>query len=157
MSREILLLVDALAHEKNVQKEVIFIALELALASASKKRFGDEEADVRVAIDRETGDYESFRRWQVTALGIENVDAQIALVDAANGAHNSHCQLRSPHLHGEHCHRQTFIQRHVFGNIDGEGRVVRHHVLVGDVQLAGVADRYALARRFAGGRNARHR
>ena len=82
MSREILLLVDALAHEKNVQKEVIFTALEFALASASKKRFGDEEADVRVAIDRETGDYESFRRWQVTALGLENVDAQIALVDA---------------------------------------------------------------------------
>jgi N utilization substance protein A len=54
MSREILLLVDALAHEKNVAKEVIFTALELALASASKKRF-TEDADVRVAINRDNG------------------------------------------------------------------------------------------------------
>lgn len=63
MSREILLLVDALAHEKNVGKEVIFTALELALASATKKKHHDD-ADVRVEIDRETGDYKTFRRWQ---------------------------------------------------------------------------------------------
>ncbi len=63
MSREILLLVDALAHEKNVTKEVIFIALELALASATKKKYHDD-IDVRVSIDRETGEYETFRRWQ---------------------------------------------------------------------------------------------
>ena len=63
MSRDILLLVDALAHEKNVDKDVIFTALEFALASATKKRFADD-ADVRVAIDRETGEYESFRRWE---------------------------------------------------------------------------------------------
>jgi transcription termination/antitermination protein NusA len=63
MSREILLLVDALAHEKNVTKEVIFTALELALASATKKKHHDD-ADVRVAIDRETGAYSTFRRWQ---------------------------------------------------------------------------------------------
>lgn len=63
MSREILLLVDALAHEKNVSEEVIFTALELALASATKKRY-EEDADIRVAINRETGDYETFRRWQ---------------------------------------------------------------------------------------------
>ena len=63
MSREILLLVDALAHEKNVSKEVIFTALELALASATKKKHHDD-ADVRVAINRETGEYETFRRWQ---------------------------------------------------------------------------------------------
>ncbi|MCK6406353.1 MAG: transcription termination factor NusA [Rhodocyclaceae bacterium] len=66
MSREILLLVDALAREKNVPKEIVFGALELALASATKKRIHDE-ADVRVAIDRETGDFESFRRWEVVA------------------------------------------------------------------------------------------
>ena len=64
MSREILLLVDALAREKNVSKDIVFGALELALASATKKRIHDE-ADVRVAIDRATGSYESFRRWQV--------------------------------------------------------------------------------------------
>ena len=65
MSREVLLLVDALAREKNVDKEIVFGALESALASATKKRFSDEEADVRVSIDRQTGVYESFRRWQV--------------------------------------------------------------------------------------------
>lgn len=81
MSREVLLLVDALAHEKNVEKEVIFTALELALASASKKRF-QEDADVRVAIDRNTGEYESFRRWQVVADdAIENPAAQIVASD----------------------------------------------------------------------------
>jgi len=64
MSREILLLVDALAREKNVNKDIVFGALELALASATKKRIHDE-ADVRVSIDRESGSYESFRRWQV--------------------------------------------------------------------------------------------
>ena len=64
MSREVLLLVYALAREKNVDKEIVFGALESALASATKKRF-TEEADVRVSIDRTTGEYDSFRRWQV--------------------------------------------------------------------------------------------
>lgn len=64
MSREILLLVDALSREKNVDKEVVFAALESALASATKKRF-ESESDVRVSIDRNTGAYESFRRWEV--------------------------------------------------------------------------------------------
>ncbi len=64
MSREVLLLVDALAREKNVDKEIVFGALESALASATKKRF-TEESDVRVSIDRNTGEYVSFRCWQV--------------------------------------------------------------------------------------------
>lgn len=66
MSREMLLLVDALAREKNVNKDIVFGALELALASATKKRIHDE-AEVRVSIDRVTGNFESFRRWQVVA------------------------------------------------------------------------------------------
>ena len=61
MRRELLMLVDALAREKNVAKDIVFASLELALASATKKRF-KEDADARVAIDRETGDYDSFRR-----------------------------------------------------------------------------------------------
>lgn len=64
MSREILLLVDALAREKNVDKNIVFGALELALASATKKRF-NEDVDVRAAVDRTTGDFSFFRRWQV--------------------------------------------------------------------------------------------
>ena len=66
MSREILLLVDVLAREKNVAKEIVFTALEMALASASRKRI-DEDADLRVVVDRETGDFETFRRWEVVA------------------------------------------------------------------------------------------
>jgi transcription termination/antitermination protein NusA len=82
MSREILLLVDALAREKNVNKDVVFVALEMALASATKKRFSDD-ADVRVAVDRETGDFESFRRWQVVAdEAVENAPQQIPLSEA---------------------------------------------------------------------------
>jgi transcription termination/antitermination protein NusA len=81
MSREILLMVDALAHEKNVGEEVIFTALELALASATKKRF-HEDADIRVEIDRSTGDYLSFRRWTVVAEeSMENPAAQIPVGD----------------------------------------------------------------------------
>ncbi len=64
MSREILLLVDALAREKNVDKDVVFGALEHALAQATKKRY-EGDVDIRVSIDRETGEFESFRRWHV--------------------------------------------------------------------------------------------
>ncbi len=64
MSREVLLLVDALSREKNVDKEVVFAALESALASATKKQFEDE-SDVRVEINRNTGEFLSFRRWEV--------------------------------------------------------------------------------------------
>jgi N utilization substance protein A len=75
-------LVDALAREKNVHKEVVFGALELALASATKKRF-NEEVEVRVAVDRNTGEYESFRRWQVVADDqVEFPPHQIGLTDA---------------------------------------------------------------------------
>ncbi len=82
MSREVLLLVDALAREKNVAREIVFEALESALASATKKRFVDD-SDVRVAINRETGDYEAFRRWQVVPDGeLEDHDLQIILSEA---------------------------------------------------------------------------
>jgi len=82
MSREVLLLVDALAREKNVARDVVFAALETALASATKKRF-KEETDVRVTIDRLSGDYEAFRRWQVVPDGeLEDHDIQIILTEA---------------------------------------------------------------------------
>ena len=82
MSREMLMLVDALAREKNVDPDIVFGALEMALASATKKRVKGD-ADVRVEIDRETGDYEAFRRWQVvTEQELESEDNQILLVDA---------------------------------------------------------------------------
>jgi N utilization substance protein A len=82
MSREMLLLVDALAREKNVDKDTVFAALESALASATKKRI-NEEADVRVEVDRETGAFEAFRRWLVVPDDlVENEEQQIGLSDA---------------------------------------------------------------------------
>jgi len=76
------MLVDALAREKNVEKDIVFGALELALASATKKRFKDD-VDVRVEIDRDTGEYKSFRRWQIVADNDHEIPAQqIALTDA---------------------------------------------------------------------------
>lgn len=82
MSREVLLLVDALAREKNVERDIVFSALELALASATKKRF-HEDADVRIAIDRDTGIHDTFRRWQVVAdEDLEDEARQISLEEA---------------------------------------------------------------------------
>ncbi len=82
MNREVLLLIDALAREKNVEKNVVFAALELALGSATKKRFR-EDAGVRVSIDHETGNYQSFRRWQVVADDtFEDPARQIPLSEA---------------------------------------------------------------------------
>lgn len=83
MSREVLLLVDALAREKNVDKDVVFGALEAALASATKKRF-EEDVEVRVAIDRESGEHETFRRWLVVPddAGLQEPDKQILLFEA---------------------------------------------------------------------------
>src|SRR3990172_652368 len=63
-NRELVMLVDVLAREKNVPREIVFGALELALASATKKKYSDD-IDVRVQVDRTTGAMESFRRWKV--------------------------------------------------------------------------------------------
>src|SRR5690606_13523148 len=76
MNKEILLVADAVSNEKGVDREVIFEAIELALATATKKRY-EEDSDIRVVINRNTGDYETFRRWlvrgddEVAALGTE--------------------------------------------------------------------------------------
>ena len=82
MSREILLLVDALAREKNVAKDIVFSALETALASATKKRIHDD-ADVVVSIDRDSGDYTSKRRWLVMLdEEVTNDEAEMGIIDA---------------------------------------------------------------------------
>ncbi len=84
MNKEILLVVDAVSNEKGVEKEVIFGALEAALASATRKKHG-EEWDVRVAINRKTGDYDTFRRWKVFAddsKELEVPDHELRMDDA---------------------------------------------------------------------------
>ncbi|MDE2274393.1 MAG: transcription termination factor NusA, partial [Gammaproteobacteria bacterium] len=85
MNKEILLVVDAVSNEKGVAKEIIFEALEAALASATRKKHGGE-IDARVAINRETGDYETFRRWLVRAdeEPLESPERELRLMDAVD-------------------------------------------------------------------------
>lgn len=64
MNTEIRLIVDAVSNEKDISKEIIFQALEAALETATKKKYG-QDWEIRVAIDRKTGDYQTFRRWLV--------------------------------------------------------------------------------------------
>ena len=63
-NKEILLIVDSISNEKGMEKELIFHAIEVALETITAKRY-DEDVDIRVAIDRKTGDYSTFRRWNV--------------------------------------------------------------------------------------------
>ncbi|MFG6413844.1 transcription termination factor NusA [Roseateles sp. DC23W] len=83
MNREMLMLVDAISREKSVERDVVFGAVEAALASATKKFYG-AEADIRVSVDRDSGEYETFRRWHVVPneAGLQNADAEILLFEA---------------------------------------------------------------------------
>ena len=82
MSREFLLLAEALAGEKNVSEDIVFDALEFALAGAVRKQPGNERFDVRVSVDRETGEYKAFRRWEIVSA--ENyVDSYKQKIDEA--------------------------------------------------------------------------
>ncbi|MCC5869521.1 MAG: transcription termination/antitermination protein NusA [Gammaproteobacteria bacterium] len=86
MNKEILMVVDAVSNEKGVEKEVIFEAIEAALASATRKKHGDE-IDVRVAIDRDSGDYDTFRRWMVFAddsTELEEPERELRMIDAVD-------------------------------------------------------------------------
>lgn len=79
MSKELLAIVEVVSNEKDVSRDTIFQALEAALAAATRKRFADEEIEVRVSIDRKTGAYETFRLWHVVDDEdfLENPDAQM--------------------------------------------------------------------------------
>ena len=83
MSKEVLLVVDSVSNEKGVPPGVIFEALELALATATKKLQNEENVDIRVAINRQNGSYETFQRWSVVADDdLENPAAQLPLTAA---------------------------------------------------------------------------
>jgi N utilization substance protein A len=83
MNREMLMLIDAISREKNVERDVVMSAVEQALASATKKLYKGE-VDIRVAMDPDTGAYETFRRWLVVPdeAGLQNPDAEELLTDA---------------------------------------------------------------------------
>ena len=86
MSKEILMVVDAVSNEKGVEKDIVFEAIEAALASATRRKHG-EDVEVRVAIDRETGDYDTFRRWLVfddDSTELEVPDRELRLMDAVD-------------------------------------------------------------------------
>ena len=76
MSKEILMVADAVSNEKGMDKEIIFEAIEAALASASRKKHG-EDIEVRVSIDRRSGEYETFRRWMVFADDSDELEEPI--------------------------------------------------------------------------------
>lgn len=79
MNKEILLVVDAVSNEKGVDQSIIFEAIEMALATATKKRY-DNDVDIRVSVDHDTGDYESFRRWEVVEDdAVEQPERQMTL------------------------------------------------------------------------------
>ena len=86
MSKEILLVVDAVSNEKGVEKDIIFEAIEAALATATRRKHGDD-IDVRVAIDREEGTYETFQRWLVfedESTELEFPDRELRMIDAVD-------------------------------------------------------------------------
>ena len=83
MNREMLMLVEAISREKSVERDVVFGAVEAALAQATKKLY-QGDVDIRVAVDRDSGNYETFRRWLVVPddAGLQNPDAEEMLMDA---------------------------------------------------------------------------
>ena len=91
MSKEILMVVDAVSNEKGVDKDIIFGAIEAALASATRRKHG-EDIEVRVAIDRETGEYDTFRRWLVfedESTELEVPDRELRMIDAVDVDENA--------------------------------------------------------------------
>src|SRR5690606_1380631 len=86
MSKELLLVMEAVANEKGVPRSVIIEAMEAALASAARKRYPEQDVAMRVAIDPRDGSYETFRRWEVVAddAVMESPDRQIRLMDAVD-------------------------------------------------------------------------
>lgn len=86
MSKDLLLVAEAVANEKGVPNDVILEAIEAALASAAKKRYPEQDVSVRVSIDPKDGSYETFRRWEVVAddVVMESPDRQIRLMDAVD-------------------------------------------------------------------------
>ena len=87
MNREMLMLIEAISREKNVEQDIVFGAVEAALAQATKKLHqteGHGEVDIRVSLDRDSGNYETFRRWLVVPddAGLQNPDAEELLMDA---------------------------------------------------------------------------
>ncbi len=97
MSKEILLVAEAVSNEKGVSRDIIFEAIEQALATAAKKRY-EEDSDIYVVIDRTTGDYRTFRRWEVVS------DDELALLGTQftlEEAHEQDASLKAGDVYEE--------------------------------------------------------
>ena len=102
MTKEILAVVDVVSNEKGVAKEIIFEALEAALASATRKRH-PEDVDVRVAIDRDTGEYDTFRRWEVVdddaiVLSVDELPEPVIDADSETGGEGEEEEAEGPRV-----------------------------------------------------------
>ena len=86
MSKEMLMVIDAVANEKGVPRDVIMQAMESALASAAKKSYHEQDVQIRVAINPKDGSYETFRQWEVVPddIVMESPDRQLRLMDAVD-------------------------------------------------------------------------
>jgi transcription termination/antitermination protein NusA len=87
MNKDILNVVEVVSNEKGVEKEIIFEAMEAALASAIRRRHAEEGIDVRVEIDRKNGDYRAFRQWKVFAddsTELETPERELRMIDAVD-------------------------------------------------------------------------
>jgi len=112
VSKELLMVVEAVANEKGVPRAVIIEALEAALASAAKKRYPDEDVLARVVINPKDGTYETFRRWEIIAddAEMESPSFQLRLMDALD--------VRSDAVVGEFIEEQ--IENTDFGRISAQ-------------------------------------
>lgn len=104
MNKEILLVADAVSNEKGVDKELIFQAIEIALATATKKRF-DEDSNVTVSINRATGDYETWRSWLVVA---DDVLAELGTQFTTEEAHEKDPSLKVGDTYNEKIENAEF-------------------------------------------------
>lgn len=135
MSKEILLVVEAVSNEKDVPKDIIFEAIEAALAMATRKKHGGD-IDVRVSIDRETGQYQSFRRWEVVpdqdGQPLEAPERQITI---------SAAQALEPELNLGDCMEEE-IESELFGRIAAQNAKQVIVQKVREAERAKIVDRF---------------
>ena len=136
MNKEILLVAEAVSHEKGVSRDVIFEAIEIALATATKKRYADDgDADIRVVIDRRSGDYTSFRRWTVVA---DDVMAELGSQFTLEEAHEKDPALKADDVYEEQVENIDF------------GRIAAQTAKQVIVQKVREAERAQIIKKFEG-------
>lgn len=135
MSKELLNVVEAVAHEKGVARQVIVEAMEAALASAAKKRYADDDAAMRVKIDPVSGEYETFRYWEIVAddAVMESPSRQIRLMDALD--------VRADAQVGEYIEEQ--VENAEFGRIAAQAAKQVIVQRVREAERAQVVEAYA--------------